>query len=72
MAGNEHDVNRDASTGQFVEDDAVEQSPSTTTTERVGGDHGGDHEVNRSSSTGKFVKESTVERHPDKTETQQV
>lgn len=69
----EHDVNRSASTGKFVEETEVEQDPSTTTTEQVGGDHtGGDHEVSRSASSGKFVKESTVERHPDKTETQQV
>lgn len=72
MAGTEHEVNRSASTGKFVEDKEVEQDPSTTTTEAVGGDHGGDHEVNRSASTGKFVKDSTVQRHPDKTETQQV
>jgi hypothetical protein len=72
MAGNEHDANRSAKSGQFVKDSTVEREPSTTTTERVGGDKDGDHEVNRSASTGKFVKEATVKRHPDTTETQQV
>ena len=73
MADNEHDVNRSARSGKFVTDSTVERDPSTTTTERVGGDTGDeDREVNRSASTGKFVKEATVERHPDTTETQQV
>jgi hypothetical protein len=68
----EHDVNRSAKDGKFVSEGTVENEPSTTTTEHVGGDSGGDHEVNRSASTGKFVKDSTVQRHPDTTETQQV
>ena len=71
MAGNEHEVNRSSRTGRFVKESTAAKQPSTTTTEKVGGDSGhGDREVNRSSRTGKFVKETTAELHPSTTETQ--
>ncbi|MEU4623963.1 hypothetical protein AB0G04_28810 [Actinoplanes sp. NPDC023801] len=71
MAGNEHEVNRSAKSGRFVKESTAKRNPSTTTTERVGGDkEHGDREVNRSAKTGKFVTETTTELHPSTTETQ--
>jgi len=70
MAGNEHEVHRSARTGKFVKESTAERDPKSTTTEEVGGDHGGDQEVHRSTSTGKFVRETTADLHPSTTETQ--
>ena len=70
MAGQEHDVNRSARSGQFVKDSTVERSPKETTREHVGGDDDGDREVHRSTSTGKFVTGTTAELHPSTTEAQ--
>jgi len=71
MAGKEHDVNRSARSGRFVKQSTTEREPRTTTTERVGKNHG-EREVHRSTSTGRFVKKTTAELHPATTETQHV
>ena len=71
MAGNEHEVHRSARSGRFVKETTAERDPKSTTTEQVGGEHGGgDQEVHRSASTGKFVRETTADLHPSTTETQ--
>jgi hypothetical protein len=71
VAGNEHEVNRSARSGRFVQESTAERDPKHTTTEQVGGDKSdGDQEVHRSASTGKFVTETTTELHPSTTETQ--
>ena len=71
MAGTEHEVNRSARSGRFVQESTAKGDPRHTTTEQVGGDKShGDQEVNRSASTGRFVKETTAELHPSTTETQ--
>ncbi|MEU4427044.1 hypothetical protein AB0F81_41015 [Actinoplanes sp. NPDC024001] len=69
----EHDVNRSSRSGRFVKESTARRSPSTTTTEHVGGDDGDKkREVHRSASTGKFVTGTTAELHPSTTETQRV
>ena len=71
MAGTEHEVNRSARSGRFVQESTAERDPRHTTTEQVGGAQSdGDQEIHRSASTGKFVKETTTELHPSTTETQ--
>ncbi|GLY04402.1 hypothetical protein [Actinoplanes sp. NBRC 101535] len=73
MAGNEHEVNRSARSGQFVKESTAERDPRHTTTEQVGGESSTDdtdREIHRSASTGRFVTETTTELHASTTETQ--
>jgi hypothetical protein len=69
VAGREHQIERDSSTGRFVDDDYARSNPRTTTHETVHpGEPAGTREAYRDTETGRFVDEGEAKAHPESTQ----